>query len=147
MQPLAKPYLQVLPPVPPVPATPPGTPTTARSVTGPYRPIPESTENWSRREVETRNPPANVERALRAASIQAPRQPEAPRRENPAPPPPQPAIPSAAKRFILCLGALCFPAAVGGLISIAGLGPIGLGIFGGCLALGFLLIAIGDKMK
>lgn len=146
MQPLAKPYPQVLPPVPPVPATPPGTPTTACSVTGPYRPIPEAPENWSRREVETRHPPANVERALRAAPIQASRQPEAPRRAKTAPPP-QPAIPSVAKRFVLGLGALCFPAAVGGLISIVGLGPIGLGIFGGCIALGFLLMAIGDKMK
>ena len=126
---------------------------TERSVTSPFKPVqpkaPAPARNdaaWQSNPVQLAHPPANIQRALAAQPVAAPR--PAPPALAQAPIQPRKPIPSRTKRFFGGLGAiLAGPGTVAGFLSIAVLGPIGIGVAAAFAATGALCIWASSKMK
>jgi len=124
----------------------PSTPGTARSVNAP--------EQWAANDVYTAHPPANVREAIAASSVitpysvvpaprTRPRVVRPPRIEEPAAPPA-----SKLKRFLSTASALCFMFGVPlGIVSMVGLGPAGLALAGGAVALSIGLFWLSGKVQ
>jgi len=115
------------------------------SVVSPYRP-PRSEPIPVRNNGTNSDYPLAPQR-VRYATAEPARPAPLSRHPMPQPSEPQPK-PSVKQRLMLLTGVLLASVGtVAGLISIAALGPIGIGVAAGAALLGFALIRIGAKLK